>query len=395
MRRAGEGSSFPLQNNFDLLRLLAAVQVVYFHVQFHLHPDLGPLAEPMRRVLGPLPGVPIFFVISGFLVSASYERNRHVGTYALKRALRVYPALLVCLAVTLVLLAAFGALTPQVLSSRFGLWLLAQATFGQFVHLDVFGSFGVGIPNGSLWTIPVELGFYIALPVLYVVIIDRWSRRASNVGLLAIGAASFVVMAVLANIDPIGVRTSTKLLQETPMPHLYLFVFGVLAQRNYRALARFVEGKVVWWFAAYYLIVAAVPPEKCRVALGWCPETGSASQAGLLLVSQLTLVGLVLAVAFSARGASDRVLRRNDVSYGTYLFHMLIVNALVELGLHGDAWLLPLVIASALVVGFLSWKLVERPALRWKARVQREGQEGQTATAPTLGTPVAPSTADS
>ena len=58
-------------NNFDLLRILAATQVLYFHTIFHLKIN----APSWSLVFQDFPGVPVFFVISGYLVSASYERS--------------------------------------------------------------------------------------------------------------------------------------------------------------------------------------------------------------------------------------------------------------------------------------------------------------------------------
>ena len=80
---------------FDLMRLIAALLVVVSHT--------FPLAgHPPLRIwgvedLGAL-GVSIFFVISGYLVTASYLRDPK--TYLLKRLLRIEPALIASLVVT-------------------------------------------------------------------------------------------------------------------------------------------------------------------------------------------------------------------------------------------------------------------------------------------------------
>jgi peptidoglycan/LPS O-acetylase OafA/YrhL len=61
-----------------------------------------------------------------------------------------------------------------------------------------------------------------------------------------------------------------------------------------------------------------------------------------------------------------RLLRGNDAFYGIYLFHMLIVNVLVEAGIVGHVWLLPVVMLGAVGVGWVSWKALEQPMLRLK-----------------------------
>ena len=76
-------------NNFDLLRLGAALQVALEHAAFHLEVQEG----WWGRVSLLMPGVPIFFFISGFLISRSYESNSRLDEYFRNRGLRIYPAL--------------------------------------------------------------------------------------------------------------------------------------------------------------------------------------------------------------------------------------------------------------------------------------------------------------
>ena len=59
------------ENNFDAIRLVAASQVMVVHRMEHLHVSMPAL----RSVITAFPGVPAFFFISGFLISASWERN--------------------------------------------------------------------------------------------------------------------------------------------------------------------------------------------------------------------------------------------------------------------------------------------------------------------------------
>ncbi|MBC8127898.1 MAG: acyltransferase, partial [Gloeobacteraceae cyanobacterium ES-bin-144] len=120
-------------NNFDLIRLVAAGQVVLSHAIGHTGLR-GTLTEWQRQIFDLfvwLPGVPIFFVISGFLISRSFERNQaDLAGYFWNRSLRIFPALWVCLAVTLVLLGLFGFLPLQFLTSpTFGAWLAGQVSF--------------------------------------------------------------------------------------------------------------------------------------------------------------------------------------------------------------------------------------------------------------------------
>src|SRR6202011_6269624 len=76
-------------NNFDLLRLLAALQVAVVHSIGFLKPTRY-FARLMEAGLDRFPGVPIFFVISGVLISKSYERSDSLRDYIRNRCLRIF-----------------------------------------------------------------------------------------------------------------------------------------------------------------------------------------------------------------------------------------------------------------------------------------------------------------
>src|SRR5947199_6867638 len=89
-------------NNFDLLRLLAALSVIFSHAfllaensQDH---DPLMLLTGGQAVLG-VAGVFVFFTISGYLIAQSFEATPSPPVFLAKRALRIFPGLLACLAV--------------------------------------------------------------------------------------------------------------------------------------------------------------------------------------------------------------------------------------------------------------------------------------------------------
>ncbi|MBK8972421.1 MAG: acyltransferase family protein [Hahellaceae bacterium] len=85
-------------NNFDLIRLLAALQVTLIHGLEHLGIGMPFL---LNQIIQSIPGVPIFFVISGYLISASFERRKSLANYYFNRFLRVYPGLWFCLLISI------------------------------------------------------------------------------------------------------------------------------------------------------------------------------------------------------------------------------------------------------------------------------------------------------
>jgi len=147
------------ENNFDLIRLIAAFQVMVMHGIFHLKID-GPGLGKLSGIFDFFPGVLMFFTISGFLIFSSLDRNKDLKKYFFNRVLRVYPGLWLCFIVTVILLLAFKTINVSDLFTGTMLkWSLGQLTFFQFWTPDLLRTWGVGTPNGSLWTIPVELQF--------------------------------------------------------------------------------------------------------------------------------------------------------------------------------------------------------------------------------------------
>lgn len=360
-------------NNFDLMRLLAASQVTIVHLCEHLQIDGG----AALRVLQLFPGVPVFFFVSGFLVSQSLERSTSLKSYAIKRALRIYPALWGCLAASVFLVALFKTLPWT--SGSFAAWIVAQVTIGQFYNPGFLRDFGVGVLNGSLWTIPVELQFYVALPLIYAL-----ARRFGAKVFWLAALASLAGHALFLSLFYGSGSLPAKLLQVTVLPWLGLFMIGVLAQRHWDLIRSWFHGRALLWLAAYGL-AAGVASQ-----LGW-----SASGNAINGLSALVLFAAILSAAHTVPSLAGRLLRGNDISYGLYLYHALALNAYLELrklgslNLNGGADVAVL-FAIAVTAAVASWLLVERPALTlkhnkglWIARSQDAAQS--SARAPWVG----------
>src|SRR6185369_4980197 len=115
------------ENNFDLIRLFAAFEVLLGHGIKHL--ELTPL-NPVLNITAFFPGVLMFFTISGFLIFASFDRNNNLKKYFYNRFLRLYPALGLCFIITVILIVSFDIIHVKDLSKPTMLkWSLAQVTF--------------------------------------------------------------------------------------------------------------------------------------------------------------------------------------------------------------------------------------------------------------------------
>ncbi len=337
------------RNNFDLIRLLASFQVMLFHGIDHLGLTGGYL-----DYLRIFPGVPIFFVISGYLISASYETSQNNLNYFKNRCLRIYPALWVCLLISLLMLILMDQLNVKV--STLVIWLASQITFFQFYNHGIFSEYGTGVVNGSLWTISVELQFYFILPLLYWF----YNKYKPSKSILIFLFLIFVIIKQIHNMLHFN-----KLPEEHPsiwmemvsvsLPtYLYYFIIGIFFQQNIELIKKFLRGKVVFYLFLYLL---------------W---TYIASRMNIMSfdnyinpVSGLLLALFVISFAYSNVNLST-FLKGNDVSYGIYIYHMLVINFLVEIGFV-TRWdfLLAAVIATT-ILAFLSWRYVEKPALKLK-----------------------------
>jgi len=340
-------------NNFDLLRLLAALQVAVVHSIGFLKPT-GYFARLLEAGLDRFPGVPIFFVISGVLISKSYERSDSLRDYLRNRCLRIFPALWVCLVVGVAVILALGVGSfGRITTPDWLLWWARQMSIFQGFKPAFLEPLSTGL-NGSLWTIPVELEFYIVLPALYGIL--RLRRRLGNMRLLAIALASLAVqLLIVSGHRSVGQARAYSLLQVTLAPYLWMFLAGLSIQRNWSTVRGWLVGRAHWWGLGYLLLC---------VAAGWLRVgTGGNNMSPVFL---LPLAGLIVSLAMSAPQLSDRILRHHDVSYGLYLYHMLVINLLVGLAAPSGWASIAAAIIVSLGLAALSWTLIEKPYLRGK-----------------------------
>jgi peptidoglycan/LPS O-acetylase OafA/YrhL len=332
-------------NNFDLIRLFAALQVVLIHGAEHFHVSLGPLA-----ILRLFPGVPIFFFISGFLITQSWENIKvdKVKTFTLNRIFRLYPGLTICLLVSLALVFSTGYIQKQSISfPQLGLWGLAQLTFVQFYNPDFFRSYGVGVVNGSLWTICVELQFYLVTPlIVWLIRKHRWTA-------VAIFLFSVVLHSINENFNPKD-TLGWKLFAVTFAPWVFMFMAGA-----YVALHKGIRDFVCGFNTIFLLLLALL--------IGWlCVHFHLGGGNGTPLPAFLLLAALILKLAFTKPTLANSLLNRNDISYGIYIYHMPIINWILYEGYAQHLTALAITLGAVITASFLSWKLIESPVLRRK-----------------------------
>jgi peptidoglycan/LPS O-acetylase OafA/YrhL len=327
-------------NNFDLIRLFAASQVMVGHTFNHLN-----ASKPSYiSVLDAFPGVPIFFVISGFLISASYERSTSLKNYAVNRLFRIYPGLWCCILITtfVVWLMKF-----DLFSYQGGVWLGSQLLGGIYTAAFL-KEFGFGSYNGSLWTIPIELQFYLVLPFFYA--LAKPIKNGFLIGwILFISLTLLIRYAFPAMGDLQNETKIEKILRYLFIPHFYLFLTGVLIQKYKVYESRLIKNKGGYWIILYVLLF-------------YCKSSFANSD----IITNLILAITLTSCAYTSTFLSHFLLRGNDISYGVYICHGLLINIFIESGLTSRMQYIGFAIIATYATAFASWKLIEKPFLRRK-----------------------------
>jgi peptidoglycan/LPS O-acetylase OafA/YrhL len=340
-------------NNFDLLRLLAAFQVVYGHVCAHLQVSDG-IVVGLGSFLSGFPGVTVFFAISGFLVFQSFDRAPVPKRFYKNRFLRIYPGLWVALLFTCLLLAAFGVLTKSnMLAAKTIAWLAAQATFFQVYTPAALRTWGCHVPNGSLWTIILEVQFYLCVPFLHLFLARDWKLR-----LCVLMAGCACVTLCSSHLMRLNLQTR-RIAGAVVLPYLFNFVIGLQFYKAWNWWRRWVENRFIVWLALYLIYFCAL-----HLWLKWYTPSYWPNVLGL--IGTFLLCTTAISFAHSFDGISDFVLRGTDLSYGVYVYHMLVVNSMIALGFTGKVRFLPMAMLLAVLCAVASWFLVEKPALGLK-----------------------------
>jgi peptidoglycan/LPS O-acetylase OafA/YrhL len=213
-------------------------------------------------------------------------------------------------------------------------------------------------PSGVLWTISVELGFYLLVPIVFAGAI----RRRGLVWLALIACAAISLRVAWINkawMTEFPSHNTTGVLQCSPAPYFWMFLIGAAMSYYWERVRGWVEGRVWVWLGAYVALSALDLTLFDQKSLWF-------SKPGLLTVPRVVLLGVtVIAFAHSWTGLARR-LRGVDLSYGIYLYHMPFVATLHYGGFVGTGWLWPVVLGVPVATASASWFLVERPALRLK-----------------------------
>jgi peptidoglycan/LPS O-acetylase OafA/YrhL len=342
------------RRELDGLRALAVAAVIVNHFSVEAMPS-GYL------------GVDIFFVISGYVISATLFGNPGTSlpdallAFYLRRIKRLVPALVLCVAVTGLLICLFnpspGASLMTGIASLFGvsnLYLLDEAT-------DYFGASAATNVFTHTWSLGVEEQFYLFFPVL------AWLARFGRLPRERAGA----LPAIVAILTLLSVLAFFHLSQARPQHAFYLMPTrlwelgaGVLvfASTIGRGGGRTQPGwmsKVVAPLAAAGIVLVLFAPEEQHVA----------ATIAVVALASLLVATLREGVVVHGLFASDAAVYIGRISYSLYLWHWSVLAiSRWTVGIH--AWTIPFQAVLMLALAALSYRYVERPlrAAPWSAR---------------------------
>ena len=334
-------SAIVAPNNLGLIRYFFATIITLSHISVLTGVPLWlPITADMR--------VKGFFIISGFLISMSYLSSRDLGHYLSRRLRRLMPgywaAIGFCLLTGLcftTLSAADFLRSPQTLR-----YLAANLLTLNFLCPTLPGVFESHLSpalDGSLWTIKVELQLYLMMPVVI------WLCRRFN---------RDVVLILTFLLSTLYGETMLALHEHTGSG-LYEF----LSRQGPGMLRYFAAGTfAMFHFLRYKRRGALLAIGSLIVYLLWGHEGGLAYR----LVEPVVLTSLILGAGYLLPYCAF-LQRHDNISYGIYLYHYPIAQALIALGLFERSFTLAAGLTFALTIGmaWLSWHLIEK---RWLSR---------------------------
>jgi len=334
-------------NNFNLIRILAALAVLISHSYAIVTGD--PSNEPLKEVLGVSLGsisVDIFFACSGFLVCASFVNRASSVKFIRARALRIFPALCVMTIVTIIFIG-WNVSNEQrsdfFSSAQTFSYLIKNTTLFFGVEYRLPGTFienpYPGVVNGSLWSLPHEVRCYLALALMCWLSL-RFLNPSQTRRLFV-----FISLMVLA-LDSI----SKWLLITIPHYH-FVHLFGVFLFGASLYLYRIHEQRSLVKLAFACVILFPL--------LGYF--NAFIFFYGFLV--PLAVLGVAYAPIRTLRGYN----RIGDYSYGVYIYAFPIQQFLIHSypSLNVQKLFLFAAILS-IFAAMLSWHFVEKPALKFK-----------------------------
>lgn len=329
-------------NSFDIFRMVSALQIIVAHCITHLKLTVHPA---INAVLNLWTGLFCLFTLTGYLVPASLERSKSNSDYLKKRFLRLYPGLWIAFLVSLTAVLFLG--------HRYGLhykikdlamWIVAQISVFQFYTPASLVQYGVGNPNGALWTISLEVQIYFVILFSW-----KWLKKQTTRFWFTFIIGSIAINVGFGYIESFLPTIVSKLINVTFVPYMYVFAIGMFFYKEKEKIIPKLM-KYFWCFVGCYLAWLVLDSLVLHVNLGHYSNVVKGT-----MVSVLTILGGYYC-------GKKRV--QHEISYGLYIYHMIIINIFVMLGLVENNWFMIIVVAISWVVALGSNIFIEKPIMK-------------------------------
>ena len=322
------------KNCFDFLRFFFAANVLLSHIsELSENKSLYFLSYFANAIIG----IKGFFVISGFLVAKSYVNTPSLKTYFIKRAKRILPAYIVLILLSVVVFAYFSIYSFSEYFSAPGVyqylgWNLIFMNFMQPCLPGLFENNLICAVNGALWTLKIEEGFYLVLPLIFYLI--RKTKKVYIV-LISLYILSLLYWFVMDYFDK-------PLLAKQLPGYLSYFVTGIFLFLSFEFIMLH-KTKLfflsVFFLAAYYF---------------------SVPQAGLFYPAAFGTIVIIVAYNFKWFNNFGKY---GDFTYGLYIYHFPVIQLFRQYNLfekYNPLLMAAAVILVALFFAVLSWYIVEK-----------------------------------
>ncbi len=339
-----KGSADFSNNNLDCLRLILASIVALFH----LYVLTGIQAfSAFGKYFSPHFAVKAFFVISGLLIYRSYTRSSSLRSYLEKRVRRIYPAYFTIVTLAAVSLCLLTTLSlPHYFGIGFWKYLGANLLFLNFLAPSLPGVFisnNMPAVNGALWTLKIEVAFYLFVPIMHY-LCGRWGVKKVIVTLFSLSCLWKYGFAWMAEVH----QTSSSLSLDSSRG-----IYSELASQFPGQLLYFCAGVLVLLYfdtlKVHFKSIACVTA--CLYLLDHFLAHGC--------LDVIWISGMIFVFGFWRHFGNFS--KFGDFSYGVYIVHFPILQALIALGL--ARWNPALFLLTSIfligLAGFLMWHLVE------------------------------------
>ncbi len=313
----------------DALRGIAALLVVIQHVGERYISWIPSFTETWFN-FGRF-GVTIFFLVSGFVIPYAFEKDSSVRSFWIKRFFRLYPLYWLALALSVTLqIEPAGFRGPRVTTN-----LIANVSMLQ-------GFFGIPNASAPFWTLFIEMAFYIAFTVWFLMRLQKRSMLWASLGAIAFFAVSVLAPLLLG--------------AHAPVTKLFCFLAILVGSVFYRAYTGQVKTGSLTALLTTVLLTAGA-----AAYLNFFKFPSSEQISATSVLASWVLAFLFFAGMLALRGKQfpATLLWLGRISYSLYLLHAVVLDSMPDVGSKGLGF--ALVLSISVVLSVISFLYLERP----------------------------------